>query len=124
MQTQAAQEAFALLDRLEERLSPLPREQRIARIRLLAPGESFRLSRDTYDCLLLAMELAELTDEPSTNARCLDGSDSQDARAAAPGGGTPPRSRPAEDRSRTRSRSRARAGGSDLDLGAIGRASH
>lgn len=58
---QAAQEAFALLDRLEERLSRYREESEIARIRLLAPGESLRLSRDTFDCLLLAMELAALT---------------------------------------------------------------
>jgi len=58
---QAAQESFALLDRLEGRLSRYREESEIARIRLLEPGESLRLSRDTYDCLLLAMELAALT---------------------------------------------------------------
>jgi thiamine biosynthesis lipoprotein len=58
---QAAQETFALLDRLEARLSRYREESEIARIRLLEPGEGLRLSRDTYDCLLLAMELATLT---------------------------------------------------------------
>jgi len=59
---QAAQEAFTLLDRLEERLSRYREESEIARIRLLEPGESLRLSRDTFECLLRAMELAGLTD--------------------------------------------------------------
>ena len=59
---QAAQEAFAQLERLESLLSRYREESEIARIRLLEPGESLRLSRDTLDCLLLAMELAALTD--------------------------------------------------------------
>jgi FAD:protein FMN transferase len=58
---QAAQAAFAVADRIEEKLSRYREESEIARIRLLAEGESLRVSRETLECLLTAMEISALT---------------------------------------------------------------
>lgn len=58
---QAAQAAFAVADRLEGLLSRYREESEIARIRLLGDGEAMGVSRETADCLVLAMELMAVT---------------------------------------------------------------
>ena len=59
---QAAQAALDLLDKLESHLSRFRANSDIARIALLAPGETMRLSEPAFACLEIAkkMELATL----------------------------------------------------------------
>jgi thiamine biosynthesis lipoprotein len=54
---QAAVEAFALVDRLENLLSRYREDSEISQISRLAPGEHLRLSPETFACLRLALDL-------------------------------------------------------------------
>lgn len=58
---QAAAASFAELDRLEGLLSRYQESSEISCINRLAPGESFRVSPDTLDCLGVALRLHALT---------------------------------------------------------------
>ena len=58
---QAAQECFALVDRLEGLLSRFQETSEVACIARLQPGESFRVSAETFDCLQLALAMHTLT---------------------------------------------------------------
>lgn len=58
---QAFGEAFRLIDRLEELLSRYRETSEVCAIGQLAPGESLVLHADTFRCLELALEMAELT---------------------------------------------------------------
>lgn len=58
---QAAQAAFAVADRMEGLLSRYREESEIARIRLLGDGETLRVSRETAECLVRAMECMAIT---------------------------------------------------------------
>ena len=53
---QAALEAFALVDRLENLLSRYREDSEVCQIGRLAPGESLQLSTDTFACLRLALD--------------------------------------------------------------------
>ena len=55
--TQAAQEAFALLDRLEQRLSRFRENSDITRLNLVPAGKSVILSLETFECLSRAKTL-------------------------------------------------------------------
>jgi len=59
--SQAAQAAFALIDRLERELSRFRPNSDIARINHLAAGERTRVSPSTLECLAIARHLFELT---------------------------------------------------------------
>jgi thiamine biosynthesis lipoprotein len=58
---QAAQEAFALLDRLEQEQSRFIANSDISRINQLRAGESTRVTPHTMECLGIARHLYELT---------------------------------------------------------------
>jgi FAD:protein FMN transferase len=58
---QAASAAFAEIDRLEEELSRFRPNSDITRINTMVVGEELRLSHDTFECLVAAKELFELT---------------------------------------------------------------
>ena len=58
---QAAVEAFALVDRLENLLSRYREDSEISQIGRLAPGDTLRLGTETFDCLRLALDLHALT---------------------------------------------------------------
>jgi thiamine biosynthesis lipoprotein len=58
---QAAQAAFALVDRLERELSRFASNSDIARINHLAAGESVRVGPSALECLLIARHLYDLT---------------------------------------------------------------
>ncbi len=58
---QAAQAAFALVDRLEGELSRFLPNSDVARINHLAAGESLRVSDSTLECLLIARHVFDLT---------------------------------------------------------------
>jgi len=58
----SAREAFSRLNQLDHCLNRYATESEITRIRNLPVGEELRLSRDTFDCLMLAMELSEYTE--------------------------------------------------------------
>jgi thiamine biosynthesis lipoprotein len=58
---QAAQAAFALVDRLERELSRFASNSDIARINHLAAGESVRVGPSALECLLIARHLFDLT---------------------------------------------------------------
>ncbi len=58
---QAALEAFALVDRLENQLSRYREDSEICQIGRLAPGESLQLNTDTFACLRLALDLHATT---------------------------------------------------------------
>lgn len=59
---QAACAAFTEIDRLEEELSRFLPNSDVARINNLNVGDELRLSNDTFECLLAAKNLYELTD--------------------------------------------------------------
>ena len=59
---QAAQAAFALVDRLEGELSRFRPNSDISRLNHLAHGESTRVSEAALECLLIARHLYDLTD--------------------------------------------------------------
>ncbi len=56
-----AQEAFKLLDRLEQRLSRFVPSSDIARVNALAAGEEYVLDCDAWDCLAVAADMAQRT---------------------------------------------------------------
>ena len=56
-----AQQAWALLDTLEDKLSRFRPHSDISILNLLEPGESVRLSIEAFDCLKLAFELSTET---------------------------------------------------------------
>ncbi len=58
---QAALEAFALINRLENLLSRFREDSEVSQIGRLTPGETLRLSAETFDCLRLALDLHALT---------------------------------------------------------------
>jgi len=58
---QAAQEAFALLDRLEQEQSRFIANSDVSRINQLAAGESARVTPHTMECLGIARHLYDLT---------------------------------------------------------------
>ena len=58
---QAASAAFTEIDRLEEELSRFRPNSDISRINKLVVGEELRLSYDTFECLVMAKDLFELT---------------------------------------------------------------
>ena len=58
---QAAQGAFDRVDDLEARLSRFRPQSEIQRIARLLPGQSLRLSEDTFDCLTLARKMERAT---------------------------------------------------------------
>lgn len=58
---QAFDEAFRLIDHLEELLSRYRESSEVSAISRLAPGESLVLHADTFRCLEIASEMAELT---------------------------------------------------------------
>lgn len=58
-----AEEAFRLLDRLEERLSFYQEGSDVTRINRAAAGESFRIADITHRCLLDAVEVSGATEE-------------------------------------------------------------
>ena len=58
---QAAQEAFARIDKLEALLSRYREDSEVRQLGRLAPGETLRLHPDTFACLRQALELAEAT---------------------------------------------------------------
>jgi thiamine biosynthesis lipoprotein len=58
---QAAQEAFALLDRLEQQQSRFIANSDVSRINGLGPGGSTRVTPETLECLGIARHLYELT---------------------------------------------------------------
>ena len=58
---QAAQAAFALVDRLERELSRFLTNSDITRINHLAAGESTRVSSSTLECLVIARHMFDLT---------------------------------------------------------------
>lgn len=116
---QAAQEAFSRLDRLESLLSRYREESEITQIRMLAEGEALQLSRATFECLMIAMEMAEMTGgafQPGLGAS-MDAIRSTRAVAGADAG-MPPGRLEIDPESLTV----VRVGGPvDLDLGAIGK---
>lgn len=57
-----AQEAFALVDRLEEDLSRFQSVSYISQLSRLNAGEPLRVSPETYECLLLAKAVWAETD--------------------------------------------------------------
>lgn len=59
---QAAQEAFALVDRLEGELSRFRSNSDISRLNHLTAGESARVGEAALECLLIARHLYEVTD--------------------------------------------------------------
>ena len=59
--SQAAQAAFGLADRLERELSRFLPNSDIARVNLLAAGESARVSPSTLECLVIARHVFDLT---------------------------------------------------------------
>jgi thiamine biosynthesis lipoprotein len=58
---QAAQAAFAVTARLDRLLNRYRDDSEITQIRSLAPGETLRLSVETFDCLQLAGHVYELS---------------------------------------------------------------
>ena len=58
---QAAQAAFALVDRLEQELSRFRSNSDITRVNHLAAGESARVGPSTIECLLISRHLYDLT---------------------------------------------------------------
>ncbi|MCX7825300.1 MAG: FAD:protein FMN transferase [Verrucomicrobiae bacterium] len=58
---QAVEEAFAELDRIEERLTRFADNSDIARINRLRAGESVLVHPDTYDCLRVALRMQRAT---------------------------------------------------------------
>ena len=58
---QAAQAAFDLVDRLERELSRFLANSDIARVNLLAAGESTRVAPTTLECLTIARHMFDLT---------------------------------------------------------------
>jgi thiamine biosynthesis lipoprotein len=58
---QAAQEAFALLDRLERELSRFLPNSDIGRVNALADGEATQVAPTTMECLLIGRHLFDLT---------------------------------------------------------------
>ncbi len=116
---QAAQEAFSRLDRLESLLSRYREESEITQIRMLAEGEALQPSRATFECLMIAMEMAEMTDgafQPGLGAS-MDAIRSTRAVAGADAG-----CRRGGWRSILSRLTVVRVGGPvDLDLGAIGK---
>jgi thiamine biosynthesis lipoprotein len=58
---QAALEAFALVDRLENLLSRYREDSEISQIGRLAPGECLQLSADTFTCLRIALDFHAAT---------------------------------------------------------------
>ena len=56
-----AQQAWALLDTLEDKLSRFRPHSDISIINMLEPGESVRLSIEAFDCLQLAFEISKET---------------------------------------------------------------
>ncbi len=58
---QAAQAVFAVVDRLESLLSRFQETSEVSQINRLKPGETVRLSPDTFDCLTYALELQTIT---------------------------------------------------------------
>lgn len=56
-----AEEAFRLLDRIEEKLSFYQEGSDVTRINRAAPGESFRIDDLTHRCLLQAVEVSAAT---------------------------------------------------------------
>ncbi|MFA6286782.1 MAG: FAD:protein FMN transferase [Opitutaceae bacterium] len=58
---QAALEACALIDRLENLLSRFREDSEVSQIGRLATGETLRLSAETFDCLRLALDLHTIT---------------------------------------------------------------
>jgi thiamine biosynthesis lipoprotein len=59
---QAAQAAFAVVDRLEGELSRFRPNSDITRVNQLAPGESARVGEAALECLLIARHLYDVTD--------------------------------------------------------------
>jgi FAD:protein FMN transferase len=59
---QAAQAAFALVDRLEDELSRFRANSDITRVNHLTAGESARVGEAALECLLIARHLYDLTD--------------------------------------------------------------
>ena len=59
---QAAQAAFAVVDRLEGELSRFRSNSDITRVNQLAPGESARVGEAALECLLIARHLYDVTD--------------------------------------------------------------
>ena len=59
---QAAQAAFALVDRLEGDLSRFRSNSDITRVNQLAAGESARVGEAALECLLIARHLYDITD--------------------------------------------------------------
>lgn len=58
---QAASAAFTEIDRLEEELSRFRPNSDISRLNTLVVGEELRLSYDTFECLVMAKVMFELT---------------------------------------------------------------
>jgi thiamine biosynthesis lipoprotein len=58
---QAAAEAFALVDRLEQQLSRFVGNSDVSRVNALAAGESTRVCPWTFECLGIAMRMHEVT---------------------------------------------------------------
>jgi thiamine biosynthesis lipoprotein len=58
---QAALAAFDHIDELEARLSRFRAQSEIRRVATLQPGESLRLSQETYACLVIAKEMEQAT---------------------------------------------------------------
>lgn len=58
---QASRRAFGVVDRLEQDLSRFVENSDIARVNLLAAGESVRVSEPTMECLRLAKVMFEVT---------------------------------------------------------------
>ena len=59
---QAAQEAFALLDRLERELSRFLPNSDIGRVNALGEGEATQVAPTTMECLLIARHLFDMTE--------------------------------------------------------------
>jgi FAD:protein FMN transferase len=98
---QAAQAAFAVVDRLEGELSRFRSNSDITRVNQLTAGESARVGEAALECLLIARHLYDLTDG---------------AFDVAIGTGLPSLEIDADD-----FRIRATAGGTRVDLGGIGK---
>jgi thiamine biosynthesis lipoprotein len=58
---QAAREAFARIDELEDKLSLYRESSDVSRINLARPGAEVRVSDETRDCLLIALRMSALT---------------------------------------------------------------
>jgi FAD:protein FMN transferase len=56
-----AQEAFALLEKMEARLSRFRMSSEISQIKELKPGETLRLHKSVFDCLQIAKKMEQAT---------------------------------------------------------------